>query len=27
VAEADGRTTRIAHTGDAGVTWKLQYLG
>jgi photosystem II stability/assembly factor-like uncharacterized protein len=27
VAEADGRTTRIAHTGDAGVTWTLQYLG
>ena len=27
VAEADGRTTRIAHTGNAGVTWTLQYLG
>jgi photosystem II stability/assembly factor-like uncharacterized protein len=27
VAEADGRTTRIAHTADAGVTWTLQYLG
>jgi photosystem II stability/assembly factor-like uncharacterized protein len=27
VAEADGRTTRIVHTGDAGVTWTLQYLG
>jgi photosystem II stability/assembly factor-like uncharacterized protein len=27
VAEANGRTTRIVHTGDAGVTWTLQYLG
>lgn len=27
VAEADGSTTRIAHTGDAGVTWTLQYRG
>jgi photosystem II stability/assembly factor-like uncharacterized protein len=27
VAEADGRTTRIAHTGNAGLTWTLQYLG
>ncbi len=27
VAEADGTTTRIAHTGDAGVTWTLQYRG
>jgi photosystem II stability/assembly factor-like uncharacterized protein len=27
VAEASGRTTRIVHTGDAGVTWALQFLG